>query len=297
MQPNPALKRLGFSNSDRVVIFHTDDIAMCQASVAAFAELWDYGIISSGAVMAVCPWFLEAAAYAAAHPEADLGVHLTLTSEWKTYRWGPVSTRNPRSGMLDGQGYFYSTSEAAQKHGEPGFVRRELQAQVEKVLAAGMQPTHIDTHMGSVAHPKFMQHYTHLSQKTGLPAMNLRLDESAWKAMGLPSLVAQAAARLSARLEASGVPLLDACTGMPLDSDEDREQIARHLLGQLPAGITHFLLHPSIDTPELRQITPDWRRRVGDYRTFLSPSLKAFIRNAGIQVIGYRALKNLMPVR
>jgi hypothetical protein len=111
MQPNPVLKQLGFSKDDRVVIIHTDDIGMCQASIDAFADMVDYGLISSGAVMVPCPWFLEAAAYARAHPQADLGVHLTRTSEWETYRWGPISTRDPASGLLDEQGFFHKSSQ------------------------------------------------------------------------------------------------------------------------------------------------------------------------------------------
>ena len=111
MQPNPVLKKLGFSNDDRVIIIHTDDIGMCQASVDAFADLVDFGLISSGAVMVPCPWFLEAAKFAVAHPEADLGAHMTLTSEWETYRWGPVSTRDPETGLMDEEGFFHKRSE------------------------------------------------------------------------------------------------------------------------------------------------------------------------------------------
>ena len=110
MNANPVLKKLGLSDTDRVAIIHTDDIGMCQASVDAFADLNQAGIISSGAVMVPCPWFLHAAEYARQHPQADLGIHLTLTSEWKTYRWGPISTRDPASGMIDEEGFFYHRS-------------------------------------------------------------------------------------------------------------------------------------------------------------------------------------------
>jgi chitin disaccharide deacetylase len=102
--PNPVLKKLGCSNADRLVIIHVDDVGMCQASIAAFEELWQAGIISCGAVMVPCPWFPQAAAYARNNPQADLGVHATLTSEWQTYRWGPVSTRAPASGLMDAEG-------------------------------------------------------------------------------------------------------------------------------------------------------------------------------------------------
>ena len=97
MRPNPALRKLGFADDDRVAIIHADDIGMCQASLTAFAELLDFGLVSCGAAMTPCPWFPSVAAYAAAHPNADIGVHLTLNCEYSTYRWGPLSTRDPAS--------------------------------------------------------------------------------------------------------------------------------------------------------------------------------------------------------
>ena len=126
MQPNPVLRKLGLADDDRVAIIHADDIGMCQASLAAFADLVDFGLISSGATMVPCPWFPSVAMYCREHPVVDLGVHLTLTCEWDTYRWGPVSTRDPASGMIDEEGYFYRQSEPVQEHGDPAAVQIEL---------------------------------------------------------------------------------------------------------------------------------------------------------------------------
>src|SRR4051812_42569067 len=105
---NPALKKLGFDANDRVVIFHADDIGMSQAANAALPDLLDFGLLSSAAVMVPCPWFPQAAAFCRDHPEVDMGVHLTLNCEWEAFRWGPISTRDQESGMLDVQGYFHS---------------------------------------------------------------------------------------------------------------------------------------------------------------------------------------------
>jgi len=104
---NTALRELGFSAADRVVIVHADDVGMCNATVNAFFELADYGVISSGSVMVPCPWFPAVAAACRGNADIDVGVHLTLTSEWDRYRWGPISTRDPASGLLDEEGYFY----------------------------------------------------------------------------------------------------------------------------------------------------------------------------------------------
>jgi len=302
MDPNPVLKKLGFSARDRVAIIHLDDIGMCQASVAAYADLFAFGIISSGAVMVPCPWFLAAAEFARAHPQADLGVHLTLNSEWDTYRWGPVSTRDPSSGLLDQQGLFYRQSEQTQAHADPAAVEQEMEGQMQRALAAGMAPTHADTHMGTVAHLKFMGSYIALALKYRVPPMMLRLDEEGWRrlaghgpAPALDDTTIGMAVQMVRSLEEMGVPLLDAIQHLALDADpRSRLEQARQAIDALAPGITHFIIHAAQDTPELRAITPDWPCRVADYRTFLSEELRAHVRDSGVQVIGYRAVQSVI---
>ena len=219
MAPNPVLRKLGFADNDRVAIIHTDDIGMCQATIPAFADLVDFGLISSGAVMVPCPWFPHAAAYCRQHAEVDLGVHLTLTSEWDSYRWGPVSTRDPASGLLDDEGYFYHRSEQVQEHSTPGAVQVELQAQLDRALAAGIDVTHVDTHMGAVAHLKFAPSYIDLALQHHLPPLFPRLDEAGWQGLGFGAEMAALAAQFTQQLEAQGLPLLDHLTGLPLEEE------------------------------------------------------------------------------
>lgn len=295
MNSNPALKKLGFSDSDRVVIIHTDDIGMCQASMAAFADLFEFGLISSGAVMMPCPWALEAAEFQVDHPLADLGIHVTLTSEWKNYRWGPLSTREPKTGLMDEQGFFHRRSVGVQTHADPTAVALEIETQVQRALSAGMKPTHMDTHMGSVAHPKFMQTYVNIAVKYHLPPMVFRWGDAQWRERGMDAAGAAMASQYSLMLEANGLPLLDHMVGLPLDQPANRLEQAKAALSGLQPGITHFIIHPSKDTPELRAITPDWLCRVGDYQTFLMEELKTFIKQSGIQVIGYRDIQKIMP--
>jgi predicted glycoside hydrolase/deacetylase ChbG (UPF0249 family) len=295
MQPNPVLRRLGFADDDRVVIIHTDDIGMCLASVAAFSDLWDFGLISSGAIMVPCPWFLKAAEYARAHPQADLGVHTTLTSEWKTYRWGPISTRDPQSGMIDEEGYFYHRSEPAREHGDPSFVLKEMEAQVERAIAMGIQPTHMDTHMGAVASPKFLREYLQVALKHRLPPMIFRMDEAGWRAAGLDAQTAAMAVAVTQQLEAIGMPILDHLTGLDLGKPDGRLDLAKASFSALEPGITHFIIHPSKNYTELSEITPDWRARVADYETFMMEELAQYIQSIGVKVIGYRQLQTLMP--
>ncbi len=302
MNPNPVLRRLGLSPDDRAVIIHADDLGMCQATLLGLEELLDAGIVSSGSIMVPCPWFRGAARFAAEHPRADLGVHFTLTSEWKLYRWGPVSTADPGSGLLDAEGYFHSTSRAVQETGDPAAVARELEAQVARAAGAGIVPTHADTHMGAVAHARFMESYVNAALRHGLPPMLPRMDEEGWRELSrdhaggsLDGEAIRQVMSLTRSLEERGVPLLDGVSGLSLSSDPaSRLEEAKAALARLKPGVTHFVIHPARDTPELRAITPDWACRAADCATFARRELRDFIRSQGIHVIGYRELKESM---
>jgi len=295
MRPNPVLRKLGFDDDDRVVIFHADDVGMCQASVTAFRELAAFGLVSSAATMVPCPWFPYLAAFCREQPEVDLGVHLTLTSEWDAYRWGPISTRDPASGLLDDEGYFHRRSEQVQEHGDPAAVQVELEAQVERALRAGIDVTHVDTHMGAVGHPKFVPGYVQVALQRGLPMMMPRLDEAGWLEMGMDAGMASYAAQFVEQLESQGIPVLDHLVGLPLEVEPgDRIALAKDEIDALPPGLTHFIIHPAQDTPELRAITTSWQSRVADYRAFSSPELRDYVRDSGVQVIGYRKLRDLL---
>jgi len=294
MSINPVLNRLGFSNTDRLVIIHADDIGMCQASIAAFAQLWEYGTVSSGAVMMPCSWAPAAAEFCRTHPDVDMGVHATLTSEWNTYRWGPLSTRDPDSGLLDEDGFFHRSTQETQANANPEAVLVELQTQIARALAWGIDVTHLDTHMGAVAHPKFFTAYYQAAVQHHIAVMIPRGEAAVYQEMGLDAETAAGFAALTSQLEEQGLPLVDAILSLPLDKPEGQIDLAKKLLGDLPTGLTHFIIHPCTDSPELRAITPDWKSRVANYETFMSREIKEFLKNSDIQVTGYRALRNLI---
>lgn len=243
-----------------------------------------------------CPWFLKAAKYAVSHPQADLGVHLTLTSEWETYRWGPISTRDPKSGLMDDQGFFHRLSEGVWAQAEPDAAMTELEAQISRALAEGMTLTYIDTHMGSVAHPKLIPGYIQLATRYGLPPMvPRRAAEELMASEGIDEATSQMIAGMINTLEEMGFPLLDSLSGLELEDATDRFEQAKQALSALEPGLTHFIIHPSKDTPELHQITDSWDCRVADYEIFTSDVTRDFIKKEGIQIIGYQALKALIP--
>ncbi len=292
---NAALKKLGFGPRDRVVVLHADDLGMCQATVSAFADLVEFGLMSSASTMVPCPWFLGAARYCREHPQVDVGVHLTLNSEWATYRWPPLSTRDPASGLLDDEGYLPRRQQPVFDRAPAAAVEQEVRAQVRRAVAAGIDVTHVDTHMGTVAHPRFLPAYAQVALEHGVPCFALHLDENGWRRRrGFDGESAAAAARLVQELEARGMPLFDHMTSLPLHESHDRLAAAKARLDALPPGLSLFIFHPAQDTPELRAITADWPSRVADYQVFTSAALRDYVRAAGIQVIGYRPLRDLL---
>jgi len=294
MTPNPLLKKLGYSDTDRLVIIHVDDVGMCHASMQAYKDLWEFGTISSGAVMVPCPWFLTVAEMARQNPKMDLGVHATLNAEWDTYRWEPLSTRAPASGLIDAQGYFHQTVEAVVESATAEAVEAELNLQVERALAEGIDVTHIDSHMGTILNPEFVQHYLQAGTSRLIPNMLPRASAKGFDMVGVDEQALGMFTPILDQLENQGLPMLDGLFAMPLEHDNNHIGVAKRLLSEVPVGITHFLFHPSIDTPELRAICPDWKARVANYEAFMSQEIKNFIKNEGIQMIGYREIREIM---
>lgn len=298
MLPNPILRRLGLAENDRAVIFHADDIGMCQATLSAYADLLDFGLLSAAAVMVPCPWFPAAAAFARAHadnPRLDIGVHLTLTSEWDGYRWGPLAVHDTAAGLVDAEGYFHRHETAVYEGATPAAVRAEITVQIERALTAGIDATHIDSHMGSVFHTKFLADYVQAGRQYHLPPLLLRQDEAGFREIGTPPEAAAFFAAQMQAYEAEGLPVLDRIVGLYLDQPDGRLEQAKALLDSLPPGVSYFIIHPAHDTPELRAIAPDWRARVADYQLFTSETWRHYVQQSGVQVVGMRALRQLMP--
>jgi chitin disaccharide deacetylase len=292
MDPSPLLNEIGLSRHDRLVIIHADDTGMCHASLRAYEELTRRGFISSASTMVPCSWFPSVASYCRENPKTDMGVHLTLTSEWNSYRWRPLSTTDPNSGIIDSEGYFFRTSEELQAKAEPDAVKLELQAQINRALSAGINITHVDTHMFSVAHPKFVRSYIELALQLRMPLLLPRMDEMSYHQLGFDNDLTSIATNMVHHLEDQGIPLVDFVTGLDLDKPQNRLKQAKKALSELPPGITHFIIHPAIDTLELRAIAPDWKSRVADFRTFMDEDLQKYISQIGLHVIGYQTLKD-----
>ncbi|HEV8579314.1 MAG TPA: polysaccharide deacetylase family protein [Thermoanaerobaculia bacterium] len=285
---NPLLRRLGFSAGDRVVLLHADDLGMCQATIPAFAELLEAGLVSTGSVMVPSPWFSAVAVFCRGNPAADVGVHLTLTSEWQGYRWRPVSTRDPATGLVDAEGYLHARTPAVADGADPAAVRSEIEAQMDLARRAGIDVTHADTHMLTLLAPRLLAVFREAAEGWALPVPMLSPAREV-----APLSAGSAAEEVAGLLGRRGAwpAVCDHWVTLRLRRPEDRLAQAKRLFDALPPGLTQVSIHPALDTPELRAIAPDWRCRVADWQTFRSGELRDHLRRTGIQVIGYRAVR------
>ncbi len=292
------LERLGFASSDRVLILHADDIGMCHATIPAFENLLEFGLTSSYAIMTPCAW-ASAALEIARKTHADVGVHITLTSEWTHYRWAALSTRERSSGLFDSEGFFPRSCDELQANVNSAAALLEMRTQFKFFADHNVEPTHMDSHMLSSFDSHLLGQYVATALEHDTPALFPSSPESGfWMNDKTQTMIPT----LEASLLARAFPLIDHINGMPLSNDpnsgddqfENRLETAKSILQDLKPGLTHFAFHPSVDTPELRAICPDWRARVGDELVFRSPDLRDFLTAQKIHVIGYRALKNLI---
>jgi len=293
--PNPVLKKLGYADDDRLLIVHVDDIGLSQSNVEGFADLVDFGLVTSGSVMMPTAWAPMAAAYAKQHPEADVGVHMTLTSEWEGNRWGPLSTVDPASGLIDPDGYMWQHGEDLFPRAKAAAVRQEMEVQAQRAIDMGIDPTHFDSHQ-FVALQTYLIDYMRVCLAHHVPPIFIRRDRAGFEAIGGldPGLINMAVMMVRV-LELFKIPMLDNMYMMPLDQPEKRLENTKEILHQLVPGVTLFICHATKESPELAAITPDAAGRFADHSTWMSDALRSHIRDEGIQLIGWRALKNLMP--
>lgn len=281
---SPLARQLGL---DCAVILHVDDLGMCHASNQAFLELAAAGFVTCGSVMVPCPWFREIADAGAADPSLDLGVHLTLTSEWEHYRWAPISTRSRASGLIDPEGYFWRDVAQLRRHLVVEAAEAELWAQIEQALAAGLRPTHIDAHMAAAMLPELLPCHLTLAREYGLvPVLPRKISFA-------PD--PEANARTIAEIEKSGLGLPDGiCGTLPVDADATRAGY-QQLIENLPNGVTHVALHCA-KPGEIEAIAPvhaGWRTR--EYTLFAEGAVRDWCREVAVTPIGYRDLQPLWP--
>jgi chitin disaccharide deacetylase len=277
-------ERLGHPADARVLIINGDDIGMCHAANVGTVAALREGVLTAASLMVPCPWALEAVRMIAG---LDVGVHLTLTSEWQTYRWRSLTAaaRDPANGLVDAEGYFWHRDAPVQEHGNPTVARAEAQAQVEWALARGMDVTNLDGHMGIFSsHPAYLAIQVDLARHYRLPA-RLRPAE-VYREHGRSDLAEM--------VDAARADLLapDRLAGLPLQNPEQLEGQMVEAIRALRPGVTEYILHAAAPGEELRAIAPDAAARVEAHRLVTeSAAVRRAIQAEGITLIGYRELR------
>ncbi|CAN5913036.1 carbohydrate deacetylase [soil metagenome] len=283
-QPKSVAERLGYPAGSKLLILHADDLGVAHSENVASFDALDRGAVSSASIMMPTPWVTEVAAYARAHPNADLGLHLTLTSEWETFRWGSVASKDQVPSLLDSDGTLPRETETVVKRSKLAEVERELRAQIDRALALGIRPTHLDSHMGALfSTPELTDVYVKVAHDYHLPFLGTR------------SATRPVATSVSSR-DILPDAILIAGTQVPRDK---WKEFYLEAIAHLKPGLTELIVHLGHDDAELQAVTVGhepygsaWRQR--DYDVVTSADFKRALEDNHVVLVTWREVQKLI---
>lgn len=277
--------------TEKIVIAHADDVGMCHGANTAFAAVAGKGIIMSGSVMVPCPWFRETAEMAAADPTLDLGVHLTLTSEWRHYRWRPLTGSSKSAGLVDDEGFMWRTAQAVRKNARPEAVEAELRAQIDLALASDIDATHLDCHMGTALAAEFADIYLRLGREYRLPILFPRHWDNYGTGLKLGEVDPDRHAARLHELEGRRHPIVDRFVETPWNA-MGNVAAYRRMVTDVQPGITFLAFHPN-HVPDIEAIDPPRARcRISEAQIFQDPEFVAEVRKHDLTLIGFRDMRD-----
>jgi hypothetical protein len=283
-QPTLA-ERLGHPADTKLLIIHADDLGVAHSQNRASIMGLENSPVNSASIMVPCPWFPEIAAYAREHRSADLGLHLTLTSEWKHYKWGPVSSKDSVPSLLNKNGYFYATVDSLVKNASPAEVELELRNQVKKAYRFGINVTHLDAHMGgAMATTAFLEAYIKIGREFQLPVF-------------LPSEIKDMDGGKVLQMLDDRTVLVNHRTIYPADFKNGSRAFYTDLLKNLGPGVTNLLIHLAFDDDEMRAVTvgfEEWGAawRQADYDFFTSPECEKLLQEQRIVLVEWQEIRD-----
>lgn len=298
-------ERLGFPKGKKVVVIHVDDVGMSYESNTGAIETIEKGLASSFSIMMPCPWVAGIFHYLKEHPQTDAGLHLTLTSEWKDYRWGPVSGKTIVPGLVDNEGVMWSNVPDVLKHSNAKEADIEIRAQIEKALQMGFRPTHLDSHMGTLfATPEMRQVYINAGIDYKIPVMfpcgHNSLISATTSGMGLTKAQTDSIGKV---LWNNGLPVIDDLISnsytpaLPQGVTATKENLLKYKtqfyideFKKMKPGITYVITHASKLTELFPHISDSGPVRDGDYLALMSKALKDYIQKEGIIITTMREL-------
>jgi len=273
---------LGLAPGERALIINADDAGLCHSVNQAVIAALEEGLVTSASLMAPSPWLPELAEWARANSEHDLGVHLTLTCEWRPYRWRPLTGSPSVPSLCAPDGAMWPTHEQLREHACAEEVALEARSQIEHCLELGIDVTHVDSHMDALLYDRrFQRVLLELGQEYGLP---VRLfPQSVLGEIGTPDL----------REEARRRRLLFAENLILPDTDRDTAEFWAATVADLPPGISEAFIHIGLGDAEIIAIT-DGDARLEEYRLFgPDGAMGKALRESGVRLMGHRPLREL----
>lgn len=281
------LGRLGYPPDAKLLIVHADDLGMSHSVNAASIKAFETGLVNSGSIMVPCPWLGEIVTYSRSHPEADLGLHLTLTSEWSLFRWGPVLSKDRVPSLFARDGYLHPTESDAAKYADAREAEAEIRAQIERARSFGIQPTHLDSHMGTLyQNESLFRAFLRVSREYKLP---IRMSRD-WlsRAPFIPSSLGPSDIVIDRIIEIG-----------PNVQPAGWAAFYSEAVKSIQPGVTEMIVHLAYDDEEMRAVTvnhPDWGAgwRQRDFAFFTSPEFRRLLKENNIKLITWREIGKLM---
>ncbi len=277
-------EKLGYAADAKLLIVHADDIGLAQSVNDATNEAFASGGITSGSIMVPCPWFIDFAEYYKGHPDLDVGIHITLTSEWDYYKFGGILPSTEIPSLLDENGYFYPTTEEVGMHADPVEAEKEIRAQIDRAIAYGIKPTHLDTHMGSVmAKPELVQIYMKLGKEYGLPVF-------------APRMMLFAMPEEMRDMVKQEYVLVDQMFMLNVDGPEASwEEEYGKMIEKVKTGLNMIIVHLAYDNAEMQAVAVNhpafgatWREK--DLKYIQSQTFRDLLKENEIQLVTWKEI-------
>jgi predicted glycoside hydrolase/deacetylase ChbG (UPF0249 family) len=304
--------RLGYPKDARVVILHVDDVGMSYDSNEGAIEAMEKGVANSCSIMMPCSWVPQFAHYLLQHPTIDAGLHLTLTSEWIEYRWGPVAGKQMVPGLVDKEGAMYRTVQEVVQHASADEIEKEIRAQLDRARSMGINPTHLDSHMGTLfANQSFLERYIKVGEENKIPLMfpggHISLIS---KQMEMPAVQIQMLRQLGKQIWNAGLPVLDDLYNesygwtIPKDSSIDEKKLQAfktrkyiEAIKQLKPGVTMVIMHCTSTSEIFPYISDSGPVRKGDLLAMLDPQFRKALQDEKIILTTWRELMERRNVK
>lgn len=286
-------EKLGYEKEDKLLIIHGDDVGVSHSQNKATFQAMAEGLVTSTSMMVPSGWSFEVGQMAKKLSNPDIGIHITLTNEWEYFNWGPKAGRTAVPGLADERGHMYSDCGQVLANATPEEVEMEIRAQIKAAQQMGINPTHLDSHMGCIFYgrPEYLLAYLKIAQELKIPAM---LNQQIVDGVIGPN------PELFEEIDLEALPLIDQVfMAEPKDYESGMAEFYEKTLNELPAGVHVLLLHLAFDDEEMNAVTTEhdtyhapWRQ--ADYDFFTSDKARELIEKNNIKLITWRQIGELL---